>query len=210
MSPEKKFLELIDPDMPKEFAARLHEDIRHGREAHITAENISEMLIEPLRWYMEQAHGKKFDYSSAHEFYLLADELRYRFSNHGMIVPEQIDVLVEMWRLFQASQGWNSQALRIADAPLVKRGRQFKPGKRQGAKGRFSKMVEYASKLSGSTDWKSVVQSIERLDDDVQEVDWESEEIWLRGEDNARTFKTVKNILAKLRKAEIPTSAKSG
>jgi hypothetical protein len=80
---------------------------------------------------------------------------------------------------------------------LVMKGIKFKPGKREGSKGRFTQLVEKTAAEAKSKDWKSVVRALESADQ-VQEVDWESEKIWITGEDNPRSFKTVKNLLAKI------------
>ena len=80
-------------------------------------------------------------------------------------------------------------------AGLAKKGSQFKSGRRKGTKGKFRLIVEEAAESSISKTWKSVIQSMESMDD-IQEVDWGSEEIWVRGEEKARRFKTVINILS--------------
>lgn len=81
-------------------------------------------------------------------------------------------------------------------ADLAKKGGKFPSGQRKGAKGKFRLLVEGAANTSTSKTWKAVIGTMEGLDD-IQEVVWESEEIWVKGEDNARKFKTVRNILSK-------------
>ena len=82
--------------------------------------------------------------------------------------------------------------------PLALIGQKFSPGRKKGAKGKFRILIEQASEVAGSRDWKSVVQALEGFSYIVQEVDWSEEKIYLLGENSARSFKTVKNQLAKL------------
>lgn len=86
----------------------------------------------------------------------------------------------------------------LSKHPLVIKGASFAPGKRKGAKGSFTKMVENASQEIASKNWKEVVLHLENANSHIQEVDWDSEKIWILGEDSPRRFKTVQNILAKL------------
>lgn len=87
--------------------------------------------------------------------------------------------------------------LMLSQHKFVMRGIEFQPGRKKGAKGQFTLLVEEAAKVAGNG-WKNVISHLESVGGIVQEVDWESEEIWIKGENEPRKFKTVRNKLAKL------------
>jgi len=106
---------------------------------------------------------------------------------------------------------WWVQIRALVDVvPLAQKGAKFPAGGRVGRKGQFTLLVEEAAMLAqeagraaakedwGSVDWKSVVGMLEQRKDVVQEVEWADEKIWLCGEEAPRSFKTIKNILARL------------
>ena len=86
----------------------------------------------------------------------------------------------------------------LSQQTLVMKGVSFAPGRKKGAKSKFTLLVEEASKQAGTTQWKSVITAMESVDGIVQEVVWDAEQIWIRGDDKPRSFKRVKNILSKL------------
>lgn len=82
--------------------------------------------------------------------------------------------------------------------PLVLKGVRFQSGRKSGAKGWFRTMIEEEAKRIGNRDHKTVISSLENNDERIQEVDWESGEIWIKGDDDPRKIKTAQNILSQM------------
>lgn len=85
--------------------------------------------------------------------------------------------------------------------PLALAGEKFKSGRKLGANGKFKEIVKTAFDHVGTKNWMSVIRMMEGADG-VDEIVWADREIWIKGEDKPRTFKTVQNIVAVLNKKE--------
>ncbi|WP_305073886.1 hypothetical protein [Propionivibrio sp.] len=81
--------------------------------------------------------------------------------------------------------------------PLALVGEKFGKGKPKGANGRLRKIVQREHEATGRQGWKAVISAMESSND-VDEVDWAEERVWLKGESGSRSFKTIKNIISEL------------
>lgn len=100
--------------------------------------------------------------------------------------------------LMQSAWGEYMMIVVLSKSQLAVKGARFSPGRRKGAKGSFTRLVEDAARAASSKSWETVVQRLESMNHVVDEVDWDDKKIWIAGEDRPRTFKTVMNILSKL------------
>jgi len=82
---------------------------------------------------------------------------------------------------------------------VLKHSEKFPIGRQLGATGMLTKLVKTAVDTVGNYKLDDVISQLERMTDDVQEIDREDKQIWLREEEKPRSFKTVKNILSKIK-----------
>jgi len=85
--------------------------------------------------------------------------------------------------------------------PLALAGEKFKSGRKPGSNGKFKEIVKNACAQVGTKNWQSVIRAMDGADG-VDEIAHADREVWIKGEDKPRTFKTVQNIVAALNKKE--------
>jgi len=141
---QKNFLLLLDPDEPTSFCHWLNEAIKYRPNDAASTEVIREFLLGPLDWFMEKA-GNTQSAIAASELRLIADEIRYRFENAGIIVSEQAEALKQRWLEFQAVASWDN-VIRLKkmapDANLGRKTRATQRARRQGKPGTDSYLDE--------------------------------------------------------------------
>lgn len=107
-----------------------------------------------------------------------------------------------------AQQGWIeaistawSQFLRIEiQQPYAVKGEKFAPGRKKGSFGRLRTIVEMAAEQAGSSEFDVVLAVLHEWassgKNGVDEIDEDGQKIWIRGVEQPRSIKTIRNYLA--------------
>lgn len=140
----KDFLALLDPDEPDYVCAWITNSIKQRSDVIATAETIENLLLSPLRWFIQESfdkHGRSTTSSDAAEALLICgDDIRYRFANQETIVPEQLEALQTKWQGLLSNIGWDNFVRFNNAQPDIKTAQRYKKDQKEKAKkGRSAK-----------------------------------------------------------------------